>query len=39
MKAGYKQNNQLAEISDYIGSRRETEDSKSVPIGLTCRTE
>jgi hypothetical protein len=35
MKAGGKQSNQLAEISDYIGNRREIEDSKSVPIGLS----
>jgi hypothetical protein len=30
VKAGCKQSNRLADISDYIGSRRETEDSKSV---------
>jgi hypothetical protein len=33
VKAGGKQNSRLAEISDYIGSRREMEDSKSVPVG------
>jgi hypothetical protein len=34
VKAGGKQSNCLAEISDYIKKRREVEDSKSVPIGL-----
>jgi hypothetical protein len=33
MKAGGKQSNRLAGISDYVGSRMEMEDSKSVPIG------
>jgi hypothetical protein len=33
MKACRKQNNRLADISDYIGNRREMEDSKSVPVG------
>jgi hypothetical protein len=34
MKVGGKQSNRLVEISDYIGNRREMEDSKSVPVGL-----
>jgi hypothetical protein len=34
MTAGGKQSNWLAEISDYVGNRREVEDSKSFPIGL-----
>jgi hypothetical protein len=38
MRAGGKQSNQLADISDYMGNRREMEDSKSVP-GLARRTE
>jgi hypothetical protein len=33
VKAGGKQGNRLAQISDYVGSRRGTEDSKSVRIG------
>jgi hypothetical protein len=33
VKAGGKENNRLAEISDYVGNRREMEDRKSVPIG------
>jgi hypothetical protein len=33
MKAGGEQNNHQAEISDYIGNRKEVGDSKSVPIG------
>jgi hypothetical protein len=33
MKAGGKQSNRLAEILDYIGKRREMEDSNSVPDG------
>jgi hypothetical protein len=32
-EAGGKQRNRLAEISDCIGNRRGTEDSKSVPLG------
>jgi hypothetical protein len=32
LEAGSKQNNWLAEISDYIGDRREMQD-KSVPTG------
>jgi hypothetical protein len=34
VKAGGKQINQLAEILDYIGNRREMEDRKSVPVGF-----
>jgi hypothetical protein len=33
MKAGGRQSNWLAKISDYIGNRRGMEDSKSVPAG------
>jgi hypothetical protein len=33
VKAGGNQSNLLLKISDYVGRRRETEDSKSVPIG------
>jgi hypothetical protein len=33
VKAGGKQRNRFAEIPDYIGNRREMEDSKSVPVG------
>jgi hypothetical protein len=32
VKAGGKHSNRLAEISDYIGNRREMEDRKSVPV-------
>jgi hypothetical protein len=34
MKAGGKQGNRLAGISDYIGNRKEMEDSKLVLTGL-----
>jgi hypothetical protein len=33
VKASGKQNNQFAEISEYVENRREIEDSKSVPVG------
>jgi hypothetical protein len=33
VKAGGKQNNQLAKISDYVGNRKEMEDRKSIPVG------
>jgi hypothetical protein len=33
VKACVKQSNRLAEISNYIGKRREMEDTKSVPLG------
>jgi hypothetical protein len=33
MKASGKQSNWLPEISDYIGNKREMEDSKSGPVG------
>jgi hypothetical protein len=33
-KANGMQSNQLAEISDYVGNRREMKDSKTVPVGL-----
>jgi hypothetical protein len=33
MKAGGKQSNQLADILDYVGNRREMHDSQSVPTG------
>jgi hypothetical protein len=32
-EAGGKQSNQLANISDYIGNRREMEERNSVPVG------
>jgi hypothetical protein len=34
LKAGGEQSNQLGDISDYMGSRREMEDSNSVLAGL-----
>jgi hypothetical protein len=33
VKAGGKQSNRLAKISNYIGHRREVVNSKSVPVG------
>jgi hypothetical protein len=33
VKADGKQSNWFTEISDYIGNRRELEDSESVPVG------
>jgi hypothetical protein len=33
VKVGGNQSNRFAEISDYIGNRREMKDSKSVPVG------
>jgi hypothetical protein len=33
VKSSGKQSNQLTEISDYIGNRKEMEDSKSVLVG------
>jgi hypothetical protein len=33
MKAGGRESIRHAEILDYVGSRREIKDSKSVPIG------
>jgi hypothetical protein len=33
VKFGGKQRNQLAEISDYIGKRREIEQRNLVPVG------
>jgi hypothetical protein len=33
MKAGGKQSNLLARISNYIGKRREMEKQNSVPVG------
>jgi hypothetical protein len=33
VKSGDKQTKRLADISDYIGNRREMEDNKAVPTG------
>jgi hypothetical protein len=33
VKVGGKQSKRFAEISDYVGKRREVKDSKSIPIG------
>jgi hypothetical protein len=35
MKAGGKQSNQLAEVLDYTGNRRELEGSRSVHVDLS----
>jgi hypothetical protein len=32
VKAGGKQRNRLAKMSDYVGNRREIEESNSVPL-------
>jgi hypothetical protein len=39
VKGDGKQSNWLAEISDYIGNRREMEDSKSVPVGSPVKSQ